>query len=200
MFTGIVEAVGCVSDVTHQLGSARIAIASPLIGGEIGLGESIAVDGVCLTVAAHSEGNLVFEAVPETLSRTTLDSIGPGTVVNLERALRVGDRLGGHWVQGHVDAVAVVDSVREDGDDRRVSVILPAEIRRFVAGKGSITLQGVSLTVSALDADRCEVALVPFTLRRTTLGKTRAGDRLNVEVDLLARYLDRILEVRAETN
>jgi len=200
MFTGIVEAVGRVAGVTRQSGSSRIAIACPLAGGEIGLGESIAVDGVCLTVAARDEGNFLFDAVPETLSRTTLVGIGPGTEVNLERSLRVGDRLGGHWVQGHVDAVALVDTVREDGDDRRLNVILPAEIRRFVAEKGSITLQGVSLTVSALGRDRCEVALVPFTLMRTTLGKIRAGDRLNVEVDLLARYLDRILEVRSESS
>jgi riboflavin synthase len=148
------------------------------------------VDGVCLTaVAVHPDG---FEAdvIAETLARTTLGSLGPGSAVNLERALRLSDRLGGHLVQGHVDTTAEVLEVRRQGDDYRLRLESPGEVRRFLAYKGSVALQGVSLTIAAEDAQGFEVALIPETLARTTLGTLEAGERVNVEVDLLARYLE----------
>lgn len=192
MFTGLVETVGEIVAVTGRKGSSRLTVASDLPGGDIRIGESVSVDGVCLTVVDVSGGKLRFDAVAETLARTTLGAARPGRRVNLERALRLGDRLGGHLVQGHVDAVARVMRVVARGDDWRVRVGFVPAIRPYVAMKGSVAVQGVSLTVSALGRSGFEVALIPETLRRTTLGALRAGDPVNVEVDLVARYLERL--------
>jgi len=192
MFTGLVEAVGKVTAVTTRRGARRLSIAAALPGGPYAQGESIAVDGVCLTVSAFGADAFQADAIPETLSRTTLGDLRAGRPVNLERALRLGDRLGGHLVQGHVDATARVREVRAGGADYRLRIELPEALRRFVAFKGSVAVHGVSLTVSAAADDAFEVALVPETLARTTLGRLRRGDRVNVEVDLLARYLERL--------
>ena len=193
MFTGLVETVGEVLEVRRARGAARLGIASALDPRELREGESIAVDGVCLTVARIGRDRFHADVVPETLSRTTLGALRPGAAVNLERALRPADRLGGHLVQGHVDGTLEVEWLRSRGADRRLRVRLPRELARYVAQKGSIALHGVSLTVAALDPAGFEVALVPHTLARTNLGRLRPGDRLNVEVDLLARYLERLL-------
>jgi len=194
VFSGIIETVGRVADVAGRAGSKRIGIASELPVERMQQGESVAVDGVCLTVVAKRGNRFFVDAVQETLNRTTLGRVRPGLEVNLERALRLGDRLGGHLVQGHVDCVSRVRAIRRAGDDYRVQLELPDELRRFVALKGSVTLQGISLTVAALDEDSFEVALIPETLRSTTLGETRAGDPINVEVDLLSRYLERLMQ------
>ena len=159
-------------------------------------GESVAVDGVCLTVARRSEKIFEADAVAETLKNTTLGALRAGDSVHLERALAVGDRLGGHLVQGHIDAVAKVVRLRCRGDDVRLTVTLPASLRGFVAKKGSIALHGVSLTVSAVTSRSFEVALIPETLARTNLGGLRAGDGVNVEVDLVARYLEALMRER----
>ena len=196
MFTGIIEAVGRVVEVRRRSGSARISVASKLPVAEISDGDSVAVEGACLTVTDRRGDRLYFDAVAETLARTTLRDARPGRRVNMERSVRLGGRLDGHLVQGHVDGVAPVLAVRKEGDDRRLRLGLVPEIARFVAVKGSITLQGVSLTVTTVDREGFEVALVPFTLEWTNLGEVRRGDRLNVEADLLARYLERILEAR----
>jgi len=193
VFTGLIEDVGRVVEVSRRRGSTRIGIATSLPVASMHDGESVAVDGVCLTVAARRRDRLQADAVAETLSRTTLASLRPGARVHLERALAVGDRLGGHFVAGHVDATARVRRLDRAGDDVRLLVELPAGLERFVAEKGSIAVRGVSLTVSAVRAGTFEVAVVPETLARTLLGSARPGEPVNVEVDLVARYLERIV-------
>jgi riboflavin synthase len=185
--------MGRVSEVSPQSGSTRLGIETHAGFESMEQGESIAVDGACLTVVAHEEGRFFADVVQETLSRTTLAGLRRGDRVNLERSLRVGDRLGGHLVQGHVDGTAPLVGDSIEGDDRRLRVGLTDEIRRYIALKGSIALQGVSLTVAAIQQEWFEVALIPETLARTNLGQFAVGDRLNVEVDLVARYLERLV-------
>jgi riboflavin synthase len=193
MFTGLVEMMGDVVKITSKQGSKRFEIAASLPSGGFELGESVAVDGVCLTVVTAEGSGFTADVVAETLSCTTLGLIKQGQQVNLERSLKVGDRLGGHWVQGHVDATAIVDNVTHQGDDWRLRLKWNEDIRRFIAYKGSVALQGVSLTVAKLDDAGFEVALIPETLKRTTLSDLKSGDPINVEVDLLARYLERLI-------
>jgi|WetSurMetagenome_2_1015567.scaffolds.fasta_scaffold150866_2 riboflavin synthase len=197
MFTGLIEASGRVERVAARAGATRLAIASDLPVASMKDGESVAVDGVCLTVAKRHGRVFESDVVAETLARTTLGSLRVGETVHLERALAIGDRLGGHLVQGHVDAVARVHALRRRGGDVRLEVALPAALRGLVALKGSIALQGVSLTVSAVTSRTFEVALIPETLVRTKLGALRRGDGLNVEVDLLARYLEALTRARS---
>ncbi len=194
MFTGLVERIGTVAASSRRAGSVRLAIDSGYPPGEVKPGESVAVDGVCLTVSAVDGSRVEFDAVAETLSRTNLGTARPGRRVNLERAIRLGDRLGGHLVQGHADGTTRVLRVARRGDDRRVRFELPRDLARFVAEKGSIAIQGVSLTVAAVSAGTFDVALVPETLSRTTLDSLAPGDTVHVEADLLARYLERLLE------
>jgi riboflavin synthase len=196
MFTGLIADLGRVVRVSPGPGASRLAIESDLPVARMTDGESVAVDGVCLTVAQRKGRIFEADAVAETLKRTTLGSLRAGARVHLERSLAVGDRLGGHLVQGHVDAVAKVVSIKRRGADVRLAVTLPASLRGFVALKGSIALQGVSLTVSAATARTLEVALIPETLTRTTLGGLKPGDGVNVEVDLIARYLDALMRAR----
>jgi riboflavin synthase len=196
MFTGLIECVGRVRRVMSADGAARIAIESPLPLAAMRDGESVSVDGACLTVVRRAGRRLEADVVAETLHRTTLSRLRPGDPVNLERALAAGDRIGGHLVQGHVDAVARVLAVKRRGEDVRLAVTLPPALRGLVALKGSIALHGVSLTVAALSARRVEVALIPETLARTTLGRLGPGDGVNVEVDLLARYLEALIRAR----
>jgi riboflavin synthase len=198
MFTGLVECMGTVREAHPRRGSTRLGIRSSLAREGAAEGDSVAVDGVCLTVARRAGEMLYADAVRETLSRTTLKDARVGWRVNLERSLRLGDRLGGHLVQGHVDTVARVTEVRRDGDDHRLQVALDRTIRHLVAEKGSVTLNGVSLTVSRLAGDTFEVVLIPETIARTNLGALRAGQSVNVEADLLARYLERLGEARRE--
>jgi len=193
MFTGIVETMGRVVQAARQGGGVRLEIETSLALEEMRRGDSVAVDGVCLTIVDRGEDRFHVDVIPETLRCTTLGGVGPGSDVNLERALRLSDRLDGHLVQGHVDTAAPVRAVRSSVGDYRVEVGLVPEIRPYVAMKGSITLQGVSLTVAGLGPESFEVALIPETLERTTLGRLVAEDRVNVEVDLLARYLERLL-------
>jgi len=189
MFTGLVEAVGRIVEITPRRGSSRVGVASPLPVARM----SVAVDGVCLTVVQRRGDRFFADVVAETLRLTTLARARPGTHVNLERAMCLGDRMGGHLVQGHVDATSEVSGIRKSGDDYRIQVALVPEISRFLALKGSVALQGVSLTVAAVGPSSFEVAVVPETLARTTLGALRKGHPVNVEVDLLARYLDRLM-------
>lgn len=196
MFTGLVETTGTVRSVGRRAGSLRLVVAARLSGETLRPGESISVDGVCLTLSRSGGGVLEFDVVRETLERTTLGRLRPGDAVNLERSVRPADRLGGHFVLGHVDATAAVRRVRRSAGDHRVALELAPAIRPYVAEKGSIVVQGVSLTVARLGRDDFEVALVPETLRRTTLGSLRPGDRVNVEVDVLARYLEALIRER----
>ena len=190
MFTGLIESQGRVERAARSAAGARLAIACKLGGGPLRTGESIAVDGACLTVARRTAKGFEADVVRETLARTTLGALATGDRVHLERALALGDRLGGHLVQGHVDAVARVVSLTRRKGDVRLTVEIPGALRRLVARKGSIALHGVSLTVAAVTSRSFEVALIPETLERTKLGSVRPGDALNVEADLLARYLD----------
>ena len=182
MFTGLVREVGTVV----SMDGGRLTIEAAL---EAAPGDSVAVNGVCLTVVGTAP--LRFDAVPETLARSSLGSLQAGSRVNLEPALRAGDPLGGHYVQGHVDGVGAVRSVTPEGDGKRIAFDAPAELLRYVVEKGSIAVDGVSLTVSALGEDWFETALVPATLERTTLGALRPGGAVNLETDVLAKYVRR---------
>jgi riboflavin synthase len=191
MFTGIVRERGRVVSVDRNGAGVhlRIAAAETARGAP---GDSISVSGCCLTVTAIDGEALEFDAVPETLARTTLGSLEPGAEVNLEPALRAGEPLGGHFVQGHVDGRARVFGLEPEGEGARLRLQLPADLQRYCVEKGSIAVDGVSLTIAALHDDGVEIALVPFTLERTTLGALGAGDEVNVEVDLLAKYAERL--------
>ena len=185
MFTGIVRERGRVVAADRNGSGLRLRIRAQT---QAEPGDSVAVAGTCLTVTTAGGGELAFDAVAETLERTTLGDLEPGDEVNLEPALRAGEPLGGHFVQGHVDGVAEVVEL----EDARLSLRLPEQLRRYTVEKGSVAIDGVSLTVAALREDGVEIALVPFTLEHTTLGSLRAGDRVNVEVDLLAKYAERL--------
>jgi riboflavin synthase len=194
MFTGLVSDMAVVERVTPRQGGARLTLRPAATDVDaLRLGESVACSGACLSVVERGQGLVSFEAVPETLSRTTLGGWRPGTRVNLERALALGDRLGGHLVAGHVDAVGEVLSRTAEGQGARLAVRLPPEIAPLVAEKGSIAVDGVSLTVAAVAEGRFEVALIPDTLARTTLGEAGPGTRVNLEADLMARHVARLL-------
>ena len=194
MFTGIVEATGTVSRVEAGAAGRRIRFHAPDVLDDLSLGDSVAVDGACLTaVEVHADGFSV-DVIGTTLDRTVAGSYREGTRVNLERPVRVGDRLDGHIVQGHVDGVGEVLSVRPEGDRWLVDVRVPPEVDAVTILHGSITLSGVSLTVNALPAQgTCQVALIPHTLAVTTLGTLAAGDRVNLEGDLIGKYVGRML-------
>lgn len=195
MFTGLVADTGVVERVLPRQGGARIVIRPRTLDVDaLALGESVACSGACLTVVERGQGLASFDAVPETLSRTTAGAWRPGTEVNLERALAIGDRLGGHLVQGHVDGVGDLLWVKPEGQGKRIAISLPAAIAPLVAEKGSIAIDGISLTVASAARDRFEVAVIPETLARTTLGKAAAGTKVNLEADVLARHVARLAE------
>lgn len=204
MFTGLVTDVGRVTSVTDTNGIRRLRVESAYPASAIQMGASIQHSGVCLTVVEFGErpGGSWWEveAVPETLTRTTLGEWMAGTLMNLELSLKVGDELGGHLVYGHVDGLGTVKSITADGNSRRIRVALPGDLGRYLAEKGSICLDGVSLTVSAVGRDETgdwfEAAIIPHTLEVTTLGALTPGDRVNLEVDMLARYVARMLDWR----
>jgi len=194
MFTGIVEELGTVRAVTPNRGGARIEITAKQVLEDAELGVSIAVNGCCLTVVELHDDGWAADAVTETLDRTALGALRAGDPVNLERPVRLADRLGGHLVQGHVDAVgAVRDRTPLPDGSTRMAFAAPADILRYVVEKGSITVDGISLTVAAARDDGFEVAVIPHTLAVTTLGSRVAGARVNLEVDLIAKYVERLL-------
>ena len=196
MFTGIVREVGRIVETSGDDDGLMVRVAAPATAGTTGVGDSIAIAGVCLTAEAV-EGDVVrFHAVPETLARTTLGSLRGGEAVNLEPALRAGEPLGGHLVQGHVDGIGTVRSVEPDGNGMRITVDAPPEVLRYCVEKGSITVDGVSLTVATLDDETFTVALVPHTLAATTLGAAAAAGAVNLEVDVLAKYVERLVAPR----
>jgi len=190
MFTGIVREKGRVAALDGGASGVRLVVEART---EAAIGDSVAIDGVCLTVVETGGGRLAFDAVPETLARTSLGRLGPGAEVNVEPALRAGEPLGGHIVQGHVDGVGRVRSVQPEGDGARVWVDPPDDLLRYCVEKGSITVEGASLTVAELDEAGFAVALIPHTLDATTLGSLAAGDPVNLEVDVLAKYVERLL-------
>ena len=194
MFTGLVEERGTIARIEERPAGRRLRIDARLVASDARVGDSIAVSGCCLTAVEVDETGFWVEAVPETIERTTVGTWRTGDVVNLERSLRLDQRLGGHLVQGHVDGVGTVESMVAEGDGRRARLVLPAALRRFVAEKGSLAVDGISLTVAALREDGCEIAYIPHTLAVTTAGGYAAGRRVNLEVDLMARYVARLLE------
>src|SRR5262245_14663145 len=193
MFTGIVSELGEIQSVESSADGARLRIRAELAG-ELAEGDSVAVNGACLTATAVDGGSFEADAMHQTLDLTTLGGLEPGSRVNLELPLRAEDRLGGHIVQGHVDGTAAVSEVGDDGFARRIRLELPDELLPYVIEHGSIAIEGVSLTVAVLDDPIAEVSLIPETLERTTLGSLGPGDRVNVECDVLARYVRRQLE------
>jgi riboflavin synthase len=192
MFTGLVQDIGSVESVEGGAEGARLRIATRL-GPEIGLGDSIAVNGVCLTATEADAEGFATEAMNQTLEVTVIGALAPGARVNLELATRADERLGGHIVQGHADGSGRVTEVSEDGFARRIRVELPPELLRYVVDKGSVALNGVSLTVAGLGEGWVEVSLIPETLERTNLGDATPGDAWNVEVDVIAKYVERLL-------
>jgi len=193
MFTGIVREIGTVEGVERSEAGARVRIRAGLAA-DLRSGDSVSVSGACLTVASTSNSAFEAEVMNQTLSVTTLGGLQSGGPVNLEPPLRVGDPLGGHLVQGHVDATGEVLAVSEDGFARRLFLAAPAGLDRFIVERGSVTVDGVSLTVAALADDGFEVSLVPETLERTTLGRLVEGGQVNLEVDVIARYAERLVQ------
>jgi riboflavin synthase len=195
VFTGLVQELGAVEGLERESGGARLAIRAGLAA-DLRPGDSVAVNGVCLTARQVHDRRFEAEAMNETLERTALGGLRVGARVNLELPLRVSDRLGGHLVQGHVDGVGEVAAVRQDGIARRVEVSAPAEILRYLISKGSVAVDGVSLTVVEVDERSFTVSLIPETLERTTLGEATPGRKLNLEVDLLAKYVEQLVAAR----
>lgn len=201
MFTGLVETTARVASIVRKGPMAELALRELAIDPrELELGASISVSGVCLTVTRVRDGGFDADVSSETLAVTTLGDVSTGSRVNIERSLRVGDRMGGHLVLGHVDGVGQVRLVERVGEAWRVLVAAPADLARFIAAKGSVTVDGVSLTVNRVDGASFELMLVPHTLSVTTLGDWKAGTRVNLEVDVLARYVARQLEVVRSTD
>lgn len=200
MFTGIIEEIGTVRTITNTASGTALRIAAARVTEGTRVGDSIAVNGVCLTVTACSDREFSADVMPETVRLTSLAGLRPGARVNLERAMTPDGRLGGHIVSGHVDACGQVVAVVPDGIARRVSVALEPALLRYIARKGSVTLDGVSLTVVDVDERSFAVSLIPQTRSATTLGELRTGSRINVEVDLLARYTERLLATQTPQN
>jgi riboflavin synthase len=192
MFTGLVQELGEVRSIEREGGGARLRIAAKLAA-DLARGDSVSVDGVCLTATAVEAGEFAADVSHETLQRSVIGELAEGDRVNLEPALRAADRLGGHIVQGHVDGLARIEAIEEEGNGRKVRFEAPSELLRYVVEKGSVTLDGVSLTVTDVDERGFGVALIPETLERTSLGNAVPGRRVNLEVDVLAKYVEKLL-------
>ena len=195
MFTGIVRELGTVVSAREQSDGLALVVRASGAATTTRVGDSVSVDGCCLTAESVEDESIAFHAVPETLARTTLGRLRPGDRVNVEPAIRAGEPLGGHYVQGHVDDVGRVQSVEAEGEGLRVFVEAPGDILRYCVEKGSVTIDGVSLTVAQLANDAFAVALVPHTLEATTLSELEPGQVLNIETDVLAKYVERLLRV-----
>ena len=193
MFTGIVEELGEVVAVEPLADASRLSVRGPLVTSDAAHGDSISVNGVCLTVVDNRDGVFTADVMAETLNRSSLGVLRSGSPVNLERAVRVTDRLGGHLVQGHVDGTGTIERVTPDAHWTVVRMSLPDGLSRYVVEKGSITVDGISLTVSAVGPDWFEVSLIPATLALTTLGSKGAGEPVNLEVDVMAKYVEKLL-------
>lgn len=198
MFTGLVETKGKVAELRPDPPGVRLVVDAGGVSDGVQLGDSIAVNGCCLTVVAIEGSQLSFDAGSETLSRTNLGQLDTGSPVNLERSLRVGDRLGGHYVSGHIDAVGTLDERQDDEDWSTFWFRVPDVVSKHLVGKGSIAVDGVSLTVVSVVENRFSVALIPHTLEVTTLGQLTHGDPVNLETDILAKYVERLLENRQQ--
>ena len=197
MFTGIVREIGRVESAEGGGAGVRLVVRAPQTAARTRAGDSVSVNGVCLTAIAVDDGTVTFDAVPETLRRSSIGRVEAGSAVNVEPSLQAGEPLGGHVVQGHVDGVGRVRALEPEGDGCRLELEAPPELTRYLVEKGSVAVDGVSLTVASLDGNAVEIALVPYTLEATTLGALSTGDEVNLEVDVLAKYVERLLEARA---
>ena len=193
MFTGLIESVGQIDEVKPTPGGSRLRV-STSIAGDLRPGDSVAINGVCLTVVAADAGGLHADVSPETARVTTFGTARRGAAVNLERPLRAGATLDGHFVQGHVDATGVVEELRQDGDSWWLTVTYPPELMAFIVRKGSIAVDGISLTVAGIDDKRFDVQVIPYTWTHTNLQHTREGDVVNIECDILGKYVARAVE------
>ncbi len=193
MFTGIVESAGTVSGVDERGTSRRLTFSAPGVGEELAVGDSIAVNGVCLTVTSQDGSSFSAEAVGETLDRSNLGGLRTGDRVNLERPMPAAGRFDGHIVQGHVDGIGTITSITPEGDGARLRIEHPPGLGRYLVEKGSVTVDGVSLTVASLDEGHFEIAVIPHTLQVTVLGERVAGDAVNLEVDVIAKYVERMI-------
>jgi riboflavin synthase len=195
MFTGLIQAVGQVAKIDHQESSARLEISSPDIAAQIAQGDSVSINGTCLTVVSFDESKFAVDVMVQTLNLTSTGSLEVGSAVNLELATRTADRLGGHIVQGHVDGVAEVVAISADSQWTRMDISIPKELMKYVVAQGSICVEGVSLTVGELNdpADQISVWLIPETLANTNLSQKQIGNLLNIEVDVLAKYVERLI-------
>ena len=189
MFTGLVEEKGTVRQLKTSNSACDLSIEAPLVSEDVSIGDSIAINGCCLTVVSINGKLLTFQAGSETLGRTNLGQLQPESAVNLERSLQVGQRMGGHYVSGHVDALGTVDERNDDGEWAEFWLRVPAALTRQMAPKGSVTVDGISLTIVNVESDRFSVALIPHTLDVTTLGSRNVGDQVNIETDVLAKYV-----------
>lgn len=197
MFTGIIETMGTIRRITDGEAARHLTVASATVRPGLKIGDSIAINGTCLTVTSLGDDEFEVEAVPETLRLTNIGDLSVDDGVNLERPMPASGRFDGHIVQGHVDGVGTVESIVSEGQGSRLRVRYPQELRRYVVHKGSITVDGISLTVAHLDEDAFEIAVIPHTLEVTALGNRGPGDRLNLEVDVIAKYVERMMETTA---
>ncbi len=195
MFTGIVEATGLIRALRHTKAGAAMTVSAPGIAGDLKVGDSIAVNGVCLTTVRCAQDSFDCDLSPETLARTSFGRAREGAPVNLERPLAVGSRLGGHFVQGHVDGIGTIAAMTPAGDGAVMSIEFPLPLERYLVSKGSIAVDGVSLTVASITGNSFGVAVIPYTLQQTNLGRLRPGDLVNLEVDILAKYFERFFQL-----
>lgn len=196
MFTGLVEELGECQWLRRTTKSTQLAVLAPHIEKRIRTGDSVAINGCCLTVTSHNKGQIAFDLLDETLKCTNLKSVRPGTKINLERALAADGRLGGHFVQGHVDTTTALRAATPKGGDLRLDFEMPKKFARYIAHKGSVAINGVSLTVAEVGTDTFTIWIIPHTRKATNLGKLEAGDEVNLECDILAKYTERILAAK----
>ena len=196
MFSGIVESLGIVSQIISEPPGCRLVIKEPKVAATTKVADSISVNGCCLTVVEMSKDCMTFQAGPETLARTNLGSLSEGSPVNLERALSLGERLGGHFVSGHIDGQAVLSRIEDHGDWANYFFSISHMLAVQMASKGSVAVDGVSLTLVDCEKDLFSVALIPYTLKVTTLGSRKVGDKVNIETDILAKYVQRLLDAK----
>jgi len=196
MFSGIVEALGRVSAIISEPPGCRLVIEETAIAATVKVADSVAVNGCCLTIVDKDDKTFAFQAGPETLARTNLGQLVQGSFVNLERALALGDRLGGHFVSGHIDGQAELIRIDNHGDWQDYYFSVPKELAAHMASKGSVAVDGVSLTLVACEKNMFSVALIPYTLKVTTLGQCKIGDKVNIETDILAKYVQRLIEAK----
>jgi riboflavin synthase len=198
MFTGLIEDVGKVDALRFNRGSAVLTVKTAVRLRSMPLGASVAVNGACLTVVKKSKGTFTVDVSPETLQRTSLETLGVGSLVNLERPMRLRDRLGGHLVTGHVDGIGTVLAITKQGEFTVFTFQVPVRFGRFLISKGSVAVDGISLTVNDCRRDRFSAAIIPFTLQHTNLRARRVGDKVNIETDLIGKYVDSFLEKRRQ--